>query len=58
MMVSAVPTRLGHTDCERIAGVALAQPVLAVTSLAYVVVGIAAPGTCFPLSQSVRRPGP
>jgi len=31
----------GHTDCERIAGGALAQPVLAVTSLAYIVAGMA-----------------
>ncbi|MGV0718067.1 hypothetical protein ABQE93_21945 [Mycolicibacterium sp. XJ662] len=34
------PRSLGHTDCERVAGVALAQPVLALTSLAYVVVGM------------------
>lgn len=40
MHIYAAPTRLGHTDCERIAGVALAQPVLALTSLAYVVVGM------------------
>ncbi|HET7666436.1 MAG TPA: hypothetical protein VFK56_10260 [Mycobacterium sp.] len=31
----------GHTDCERIGGGALAQPVLAVTSLAYVAAGMA-----------------
>lgn len=31
----------GHTDCERIVGGALAQPVLAVTSLAYVAAGVA-----------------
>lgn len=31
----------GHSDCERIVGGALAQPVLAVTSLAYVAVGVA-----------------
>ncbi|HET6734963.1 hypothetical protein [Mycobacterium sp.] len=31
----------GHTDCERIVGGELAQPVLAVTSLAYVVAGVA-----------------
>jgi hypothetical protein len=30
----------GHTDCERIVGGALAQPVLAVTSLGYVVAGM------------------
>lgn len=33
---------LGHSDCERIVGGALAQPVLAVTSLAYVAAGVAA----------------
>jgi hypothetical protein len=32
---------LGHSDCERIVGGALAQPVLAVTSLAYVAAGMA-----------------
>ena len=32
---------LGHTDCERIVAGALAQPVLAVTSLAYVAAGVA-----------------
>jgi hypothetical protein len=31
----------GHTDCERIVGDELAQPVLAVSSLAYVVAGVA-----------------
>ena len=31
----------GHSDCERIVGTALAQPVLAVTSLAYVAAGVA-----------------
>jgi hypothetical protein len=35
------PASFGHTDCERIAGGVLAQPVLAVTSLAYVVTGVA-----------------
>jgi hypothetical protein len=35
------PASFGHTDCERIAGGVLAQPVLAVTSLAYVVAGVA-----------------
>ncbi|GFG50386.1 hypothetical protein CQY20_06830 [Mycolicibacterium agri] len=30
----------GHSDCERIVDGALAQPVLAITSLAYVVAGI------------------
>ncbi|BBY16999.1 hypothetical protein [Mycolicibacterium litorale] len=32
---------LGHSDCERIADAVLAQPVLAVTSLAYVAAGVA-----------------
>lgn len=32
---------LGHSDCERFVGGALAQPVLAVTSLAYVAAGVA-----------------
>jgi hypothetical protein len=31
----------GHSDCERIVDAALAQPVLAVTSLAYLAVGMA-----------------
>jgi hypothetical protein len=35
------PVRLGHSDCERIVGGALAQPVLAITSLAYVAAGVA-----------------
>jgi hypothetical protein len=34
------PASFGHTDCERIVGGMLAQPVLAVTSLAYVIVGV------------------
>lgn len=34
-----IATSLGHTDCERIAAAALAQPVLAVSSLAYLGVG-------------------
>lgn len=42
----------GHTDCERIAGAMLAQPVLAVTSLAYVAVGVAV------LSRAVRVRAP
>jgi hypothetical protein len=41
MQVLAASAGFGHTDCERIVGGALAQPVLAVTSLAYVVVGVA-----------------
>ncbi|MGE2691398.1 hypothetical protein [Mycolicibacterium pulveris] len=40
MHIFTARATLGHTDCERVAGVALAQPVLAVTSLAYVVVGM------------------
>lgn len=39
MHIFSAPASLGHTDCARIADAALAQPVLAVTSLAYVVVG-------------------
>jgi hypothetical protein len=35
------PASFGHTDCERVVGAALAQPVLAVTSLAYIVAGVA-----------------
>jgi hypothetical protein len=35
------PAGFGHTDCERIVGGVLAQPVLAVTSLSYVVAGVA-----------------
>ncbi|WP_286149466.1 hypothetical protein [Mycobacterium sp. IS-1496] len=34
------PPRLGQSDCERIVDGALAQPVLAVTSLAYVAAGL------------------
>jgi hypothetical protein len=41
MQVLTAPASFGHSDCERIAGAALAQPVLAVTSLAYVAAGIA-----------------
>lgn len=41
MPILTAPASFGHTDCERIAGAALAQPVLAVTSLAYVVAGVA-----------------
>jgi hypothetical protein len=40
MQVFTAPTSFGHSDCERIAGGALAQPVLAITSLAYVAAGI------------------
>ncbi|MGV0646647.1 hypothetical protein [Mycolicibacterium sp. XJ879] len=35
-----VPASLGQADCARITDAALAQPVLAVTSLAYLVVGM------------------
>ena len=41
MQVLTAPTSFGHSDCERIVGAALAQPVLAVTSLAYVAAGMA-----------------
>ena len=40
MRVLTAPTRFGHSDCERIVDGALAQPVLAVTSLAYVAAGL------------------
>ena len=39
--MAEVAAGFGHTDCERIVGGALAQPVLAVTSLVYVVAGVA-----------------
>jgi len=42
MQFLTAPPRFGHSDCERIVGSALAQPVLAVTSLAYVAAGMAA----------------
>ena len=35
------PASFGHSDCERIVGAVLAQPVLAVTSLAYIAAGMA-----------------
>jgi hypothetical protein len=41
MQVLAASASFGHSDCERIVGAALAQPVLAITSLAYVVAGLA-----------------
>ncbi|MBD0322546.1 MAG: hypothetical protein ICV72_04055 [Aldersonia sp.] len=41
MQVLTAAAGFGHTDCERIADAALAQPVLAVTSLAYVAAGLA-----------------
>ncbi|MGE2712792.1 hypothetical protein ACQI4L_01910 [Mycolicibacterium litorale] len=41
MRVLTASRTFGHSDCERIVDAALAQPVLAVTSLAYVAAGIA-----------------
>jgi hypothetical protein len=41
MQVSTASGSFGHSDCERIVVGALAQPVLAVTSLAYVAAGVA-----------------
>ncbi|ORW04770.1 hypothetical protein [Mycobacterium kyorinense] len=42
MQVLAAPPSFGHSDCERVVvGAALAQPVLAITSLAYVAAGMA-----------------
>jgi hypothetical protein len=46
------PASFGHSDCERIVSGALAQPVLAITSLAYVVAGMAV------LSWAVRVRAP
>jgi hypothetical protein len=46
------PASFGHSDCERIVGGVLAQPVLAVTSLAYVAAGVAV------LSWAVRVRAP
>ncbi len=40
MRFLTAPPGFGQSDCERIAGEALAQPVLAVTSLAYVAAGL------------------
>jgi predicted membrane channel-forming protein YqfA (hemolysin III family) len=42
MQVSTILASLGSSDCERISDAALAQPVLAVTSLAYVMAGAVA----------------
>lgn len=42
----------GHSDCERIVDAALAQPVLAITSLAYLAVGI------FTLGWAIRVSAP
>lgn len=52
MQVLTAPAGFGHSDCERIVGGALAQPVLAVTSLAYVAAGMAV------LSWAVRVRAP
>jgi hypothetical protein len=52
MQMLAAPASYGHTDCERMVGGVLAQPVLAVTSLAYVAVGVAV------LSWAVRVRAP
>ena len=41
MQVLTAAASFGHSDCERIVGATLAQPVLAVTSLAYVAAGMA-----------------
>jgi hypothetical protein len=40
MQVLTPPQSFGHSDCERIVGAALAQPVLAITSLGYVAAGM------------------
>jgi hypothetical protein len=40
MRLLSAPARFGHSDCERIVDGALAQPVLAATSLAYVAAGL------------------
>jgi hypothetical protein len=52
MQILTAPVSFGHSDCERIEGTALAQPVLAVTSLAYVAAGMAV--LCW--SMRVRAP--
>ena len=41
MRALTAPASFGHSDCERIVVGALAQPVLAVTSLAYIGAGVA-----------------
>ena len=41
MQVLTAARSFGHSDCERIVSGALAQPVLAITSLAYVAAGLA-----------------
>jgi hypothetical protein len=52
MQVLTAPASFGHSDCERIVVGALAQPVLAVTSLAYIAAGMAV------LSWAVRARAP
>ena len=41
MHVLAAVAGIGQSDCERVASTSLAQPVLAITSLAYVAAGVA-----------------
>lgn len=41
MQVLTAPATFGQSDCERIVGGVLAQPVLAITSLAYLAAGMA-----------------
>lgn len=41
MHILAAVAGIGQSDCERVGGTLLAQPVLALTSLAYVAVGVA-----------------
>jgi hypothetical protein len=50
--ILAASAGYGHSDCERIVGGVLAQPVLAVTSLVYIAVGVAV------LSWAVRVGAP
>ena len=52
MQVLTAPASFGHSDCERIVVGALAQPVLAVTSLAHLAAGMAV------LSWAVRVRAP
>ena len=55
MQVLSAPRGFGHSDCERIVDGALAQPVLAVTSLAYVAAGIAV--LCWAIRLKARLAG-
>ena len=41
MRIFAAAAGIGQSDCERVVGATLAQPVLAITSLAYVAAGLA-----------------